>query len=1040
MTFESPIWLWAALLGVPAAILAIRLLGAMTLVRRWSAGVARAGLLALLAITLAGASSVRQTQRLAVIAVIDASGSVRRFAPGGIDQLGQPISAVDRARAWVAASARQRGADDLLGVVLFDGQALAIAAPTAGDPLDRPLEPSGVEGTDIAGALRLARALIPSDAAGRIVLLSDGNQTSGDAVAAAGEVGAGRGTRGPTPIDAVPIQYTLTHEAFIESLDAPPTASAQATVTLRVVLVATGPSRGVLRILEDERSIDASPGVEGDGLRVGLASGRTVVAVAVPLSASRAHRFTALYEPDVTEASSDNPQLSGDTDVANNRAEAFTVTPGRGSILILDGDGQGNPTGAGATLAAVWREAGIGVVLTAPEAMPTDLLSLQAHDLVVLQNVSADAIGPEGQALLASYVRDLGGGLLTLGGRESYGAGGWKGSALEDLVPVSLDLPQRLLAPEVAVVFVMDRSGSMAWSVRGTSRSQQDIANEAAAAAVRSLEPTDLVGVITFNLDHQVVIPLAPNTDPDTSAARILEIYPDGGTATGSALREAQRQLAGVDAKSKHVIVLSDGQAMDADELPGIAQAMSAEGITISSIAIGDGAQVQSMRSVAYYGGGTFYEVVNPTILPRVFLKAVRIMRSPMVREAPFTPLITGAASPLTAGVSSPPELLGMNLTQPRPDPRAINAMVTASGEPVLAHWQVELGQVVSFTSDAWRWGAGWVDWEGYRTLWTQVARLAARPPAARGLELSISISADRLSVRLDASDDDGRPLDLLSIDATVFAPDGTSRDVRLGQIGPGTYSAELSAEQAGSYVVVAKPRRDGQRLPPVVSGASVPEAQEYRSLESNSDLLAQIARAGGGRVRSLDAPVPLFDRTGLEPLRASTPLWPVLVAWTLGVLMLDIGTRRIAWDRLVSRELRGKSVLESMAEATRDRGRQASGALAGLASRRGGVRPSESPVALSELDALDTARQSQEARRVARVASARAAMRADAEASAPTPSTPGPASGGSTGSDGPGTGSIRVQVSTGTPEPDESPLVRAKRRARERLEGGQGG
>jgi uncharacterized membrane protein len=1039
MTFEAPLWLWLALPGIPAALLAIRLLGAMTLLRRWTVAVARAALIALLATTLAGAASVRQTSRLAVIAVIDASGSVRRFAPATPDERGRPVSPLDRARAWLADAARDRGPDDLLGIVLFDGESLAVAAPTAGDALDRPLEPAGVEGTDIAGALRLARALVPADAAARIVLISDGNQTAGDALAAAGEVSAPRGQRGPTPIDAAPITYSLTNETFIESLDAPPTASAQATVTLRVVMVSTTASRGLLRILEDGEPIDASPGLEGSALPIALAPGRTVIAVPAPLSASRTHRFTAIYEPENLDPGADQPRLAGDTDIANNRAEAFTVTPGRGSILVLDGDGQGNPGGPASALADVWRQAGLDVLLLAPEAMPADLLSLQAHDLVVLQNVAAEALGPEGQALLAAYVRDLGGGLLTLGGRESYGAGGWKGSALEELIPVSLELPERLLAPEVAVVFVLDRSGSMAWSVRGTSRSQMDIATEAAAAAVRSLQPADLVGVITFNLDHQVVVPLAPNADPDATAGRILAIYPDGGTATASALREAYRQLAAVEAKTKHVIILSDGQAMDADVLPQIAQQMRDQEITISTIVIGDGAHVDSMRSVAYYGGGTFYEVINPAILPRVFLKAVRILRTPMVREAPFTPLLTGSGSPLTLGLpGAAPQLLGMNLSQPRQDSTAVYPMVTAEGEPVLAHWQVELGQVVSFLSDAWRWGEPWLDWDGYRTLWTQVARLAARPPAPRGLRLDTALVGERLTIRMNAADDAGRPLDLLSIEATVFDPDGSSRDVQLAQTAPGLYEAGVPAGRTGAYVVVAKPRRGDVRMPPVVAGAAVPDAQEYRRLSSDESLLESIAGSTGGRLLSLGAPADLFDRSGLEPLRASTPLWPVLVAWTLAVLLMDIGTRRIAWDRLISRELRGRSIAQSMAEATRDRSRQAAATLTGLASRRAQTPPAGTPqpAALSELDAIDTARRAQDARRAAQISAAREAMRTQAAAAERSAGAGAPP--GALGSSPPAPpSSLPGPAASSPPEGgDDSPLMRAKRRARERLEG----
>ncbi|MEZ6232925.1 MAG: VWA domain-containing protein [Phycisphaerales bacterium] len=778
-SFEAPVWLWLAAIGVPVALLAVRLLASMTGLRRWTAAVARAALFALIAVTLAGAASVRETDRLAVVAVVDVSGSVLRYGPQVVDEQGRREAIVDRVRGWLARSTRGRGPDDLLGIVVFDGQALAVAAPTAGDPLDRPFEAAGAEGSDLGAALRLARALIPADAAGRIVLISDGNQTAGDAIGAAREASSPRGQRGPTPIDVAPIEYRLTREVFVESVDAPASAGAEATITLRVALVATSPSRGVLRVLQDGQSVDATPERDGDALPIELAAGRTVVAVPVALSPARTHRFEVIFEP-AREDSGEGAvpggevRLVGDTDVANNRGEAFTVTPGRGSILILDGDGQGNPGGPGATLANVWREAGIEAELAAPDAMPGDLLSLQRYDMVVLQNVPADALGPERMELLSAYVRDLGGGLLTLGGRESYGAGGWKGSALEELLPVSLDLPERLLSPDLAVVFVMDRSGSMGWRVQGSTRSKQEITSEAAAAAVRSLQATDLVGVVTYNLDHQVVVPLGPNTDPERTATSILGISPDGGTASGSALREAERQLLAVDAKTRHIILLSDGQSMDADILPDMARQMHERGITISTIAVGDGAHIESMRLVAFYGGGTFYEVVNPSVLPRVFLRAVRVLRTPMVRESAFRPLLGVGESPLVAGVSGVdedglPRLMGLNLTQARAETTAINALVTPDGEPVLAHWQVELGQVVSFTSDVWRWGAAWPEWGAFGRCGRRLA-LASRPAAARagpGRDDPGRAACTSASTRPMP----GRPLDLLTIGRRCLHP-----------------------------------------------------------------------------------------------------------------------------------------------------------------------------------------------------------------------------------------------------------------------------
>src|SRR6185295_14897869 len=121
-----------------------------------------------------------------------------------------------------------------------------------------------------------------------------------------------------------------------------------------------------------------------------------------------------------------------------------------------------------------------------------DLLSLQAYDLIALIDVPADALSAATQQNLARYVADTGGGLLMVGGpppsANSFGAGGWKGTPIEPILPVTLDLPDRLVMPSTAVVIILDSSGSMGASVMGSAASQQEIANRGAAAALGALD------------------------------------------------------------------------------------------------------------------------------------------------------------------------------------------------------------------------------------------------------------------------------------------------------------------------------------------------------------------------------------------------------------------------------------------------------------------------------------------------------------------------------------------------------------------------
>lgn len=969
--FEQPLWLWLAAAALPLAVIGFTLFRAMSPARRVSAVVLRAGLLALIAAILAGASSVGKTDTMAVVAVIDESGSVKRFvrSPGSTGGTpAPPMPPEEEVRSALGAAAAKRGADDLLGVVGFDARPWAVATLTRADPTGREFAAPGVEGTDIAAALRLARAMAPPDASARFLLASDGVQTSGDALAAARELAAAH-----VRVDVLPLSYDLKNEVVLGSIDAPPTAAGEAGVTLRIELRATGPSHGVLRVKREGVPVDLNGGAEGDGRRISLKPGVNVETVELRLPPGRVHRFSAEYEPDVLANGAAGPVYDGDSVLANNRAEAFTITPGKGSILLVDGVSGAEAGGAGSGPAAVWRDAGLSVEVVPPTAVPGDMLALEAFDLVVLENVPADAVPIAVQEQLVRFVRDMGGGLVMIGGPDSFAAGGWKGSALEAVLPVLLDLPERVISPRTAILFVLDDSGSMRRYVLGSARTQQELANDAAALAIKSLAKTDLVGVIAFNSDADVVAPLGPNSAPDATAERVRAISPGGGTNAVDALELARREMqrAGAAAKIKQIVVLSDGRSQGEESLPGMCEAFARDGVRVSTIAVGDDAALRTMAEMARRGNGTFYHALNPDALPRIFLKAVRTVRSPLIREEAFTPLARDAGSPLLAGLGAVPPLEGLSLASVREEPSVTTALVTPGGEPVLAHWNAGLGQVVAFTSDASHWAEGWIGWEGYRRLWTSVARQAGRPAAARGFSASARVENGDMTLRVEAADEGGRPLESLSMPATLYAPSGASREVSLTQTGPGVYEGRAAVSETGSHVALVRPSAGGRRLPPVVVGATKSEGAEFRSLKSDEALLRGIAETTGGRVVSL-ADVRggmLFDRAGLTPREALRPLRSLLLLWAIGVLLADIATRRIAWDRWVSRRF-GAGLGRAAAEAVRGRGEVAERTLAGLRARAAaGVGPVEPSLALSEADAARLAAAARDQRRARRLA-----------------------------------------------------------------------
>ncbi|MCW5764386.1 MAG: VWA domain-containing protein [Phycisphaeraceae bacterium] len=1004
--FEQPEFLWITALTIPMAVAGLAWFGAMAGVRRWSAVMVRTLLLATLSAMLAGVSTVRTTDRLAVVAVVDVSGSVRSYVPAAPDAQGRSVGVLERVRAFLAGATDRRGPEDLVGMVVFDGQALAVAPCSTGPVTERVIDVSLAEGTDIESALRLAQGMFPADAARRLLLISDGNQTAGDALrAATAAIGGGP----PVPIDSVALSYRVDGEVVVESVDAPARAAAGATITARVVVSSAAPTSGTLRLLNEGQEADINGSAPGAGLRVTLPAGRSVLLLDVPLGPGRVHRLEAVYEPDPGDAGADRI-------AANNRATAFTLTPGAGSVLLVDGVGRGASDGPGAVLAGTLRSEGIELEVVSPESAPADLLRMQAFDLVILQNVAAEAMPAGVNDMLVRYVTELGGGLVMVGGPESFGPGGWKGTELEAILPVRLDLPERLVMPAAAVLFIIDKSGSMNRAVLGGSRSQQDIANAGAALAIRTLDKNDLVGVIAFDSTFDVVSPLARLDDPQAVAQRVLGIDASGGTNLPPALEEAHRQMRGAEAQIKHVIVLSDGESRGRNRLVDMTASMATDGIKVSTIAVGDSADTEVMAAMAKAGRGEFYRVTDPNILPRVFLKAVRVVRQPMIREEPFTPLLQPGAL-LAAGLdqSTMPPLRGLVLTQPKAGrDRAESASVTyelltPGGEPVLAHWQAGLGQVAAFTSDAHRWAEPWLAWPGYRRMWTQIARSIGRNATGRAADLTSEIRGDRLALRMEATTEQGRPMDLLDVPGAVYAPDGRRMEVRLTQTGPGVYEGDVAATVSGAYVVTLAPRTTGpgaRSLPPVVGGVVRAQGAEFRSMRSDDALLARLSSLTGGRSLSLDDPAGaarlLFDRSGTVPKEARSPLWPLLLPWAMVLLLLDVATRRLAWDRLVSRQF-GRSIRQQAEDALRDRSDQAARTLGSL--RTAETDAAQPASALTEADARALAEEARRRRRESRLA-----------------------------------GPVTEPKTTPTPGQSESSLLEAKRRARERFEEGDRG
>jgi Ca-activated chloride channel family protein len=875
-------------LALPILWLGARSMAGLDPFRKWASVGLRLDLLMLLILILSGARWVEPIKDLTVVMVRDVSRSIENVNSADGSGIQADISR------YVEDRLRAKPPADRVGVIAFDGLPWVDAIPDVtlrnnGSAIRKP-----TDGTDIGQAIQLALATMPQDTMHRIVLFSDGNATTGDldqAVRAA--------TSEHIPIDVMPLRYEIDHEISIDKLVAPSSTKQNAPFTLDVEMRSQnpGPVSATLSITDNGvplimDRIGSDSKIARDVL---LKPGPNVEHLLLPPQPSGAHDFRATLEPV-------GPGTI-DTIAQNNSAEAMTLVLGKSKVLYVEGP----QLDSSEPLRQALISEGIIIEESAPGSVPRTLPQLQQYDAVILVNVPKTLNGLDElqAAALDTYVSDMGGGLIVIGGPDSFGAGGWIGSKLERLLPVDCQPPTRQVMPAGALIIVIDHSGSMGETLGDSGQTKEQAANESAILALKALSSEDQVGVIAFDTDPVWVVPLGLNHHAETTAAAIREISPAGGTEIYPALEaadDAMSRLSPQETPVRHILLLTDGQSMGGDFDRLISQ-MAARGVTLSTVGVGNDIDEALLTRFARLGRGRFYRVSNSKTLPQIFIKEAMTLRNTLIREEPFTPRLRPGISPLVTGIDSLPRLTGMVRTWPKPAPTVEVPIVADNGEPILADWHVGLGQVVAFTSDAERrWAADWVASPMFGKFWTQIVRGAVRPTVSNAAEARIiPTTSGQLKIIVEAAGPDGSFQDFLNMSAKVFGPDPEqpSRTVHLVQTGPGTYEGQFDAPDAGAYLTMVSFAGQNTSSGWTAATYEVDGSAEWHDLKSNEAALQDIAMRTGGRViEPFDQNVDLFDRNDLYPQSASSPLTDLLLMWAMCTLLLDVAIRRIAWDR----------------------------------------------------------------------------------------------------------------------------------------------
>lgn len=845
--------LWPSLVAATIILLAVELFLAWRAHLPLYPVVLRAGALAALLIAWFNPKLFSSVDALDVIVSVDLSRSV--------GQEGR-----EKALAVLESVGRNKNNNTRTGLLGFarapEWEFLPKPEPSASDfgaRLDR-------EETDLQAALQAAAAQVGEGRQGRILLISDGNENRGMALRAAPLLRA-QGTQ----IWTLPVSLARgRNEIYLSDFALPQQVDSSEGFTVEGKIESGRASPARIRLLRDGKLVYER--------ELQLKAGSNTISFRESLTQRGNHSY------ELTVESAD------DTLAENNLLQGVVEVKGPPRVLLVasEKDSQG-------VLARVLRVQGYAAVETGPSSSALTLAELAAFDLLVLDNVPAFQLTHAKLENVEKYVRDLGGGLLVIGGSQSYGAGGYYRTPLERILPVDMRPPARLDLPHVALLFVLDKSGSMGAGPEGGTK--LDLAKAAALAAADIMNPTDQVGILAFDANWDWALPFRQVGKGEWITEKLAGLQSDGGTDLYKAMIEAQRVIAGKQAAIKHVIVLSDGLTDKAD-FNALVTKMARDGITVSTVSVGNDADVALMAEIAKIGKGRGYVALDPQTVPQIFTTETLLISRDLLIEKTVTPTVVAPDGALK-GIAQHnlPPLRGYVLTYPK---NRAELLMKAGNDPLLASWRYGLGRVTAFTSDlSGRWGKEWVTWPVLPQWVSQLSRDVMRKLLDSKMRTEFRADGDAVKVIADLVTKDGKFLNQLNLKASIASANRATQEQLLQQSAPGRYEGRFTPAQRGIHFLTLYAESQTGAAPLQV--ATVPYIaaypREYRELRPNLSLLSRLAEETGGEM--LDAEK---YQAGMQRLYTPTagkgsqgkPIWWPLAAAGLGLFLVDLISRSL--------------------------------------------------------------------------------------------------------------------------------------------------
>lgn len=742
---------------------------------------------------------------------------------------------------------------DTAGVILFGGDPVMenfLSKEPAFEKIN-----SMVKGnyTNIERAITAGISILPEKSKKRVVLITDGEENDGDSHKTAGIL-RDKGI----DFKVFKVDRDRGNEVAVVNVTAPPRLNKNERYNIVVNIKSNFKTTGKL-VLFDGNERAAEEVVE-------ISRGDNKFVFSDIAEGTGLKTYRAVLEAD------------GDSDGRNNEASSIINVLDEPTVLLLEGS-----AGEGEEIAKMLSASGLDYKRMQAEAAPSSLQSLVQYKTIVLSNVSAEKLNNGFLDSLEPYVKDFGGGLVVIGGDDSFALGGYFKTPLEKVLPVNMELKGKKAIPDMSIILVIDRSGSMSDGSGGVTRIE--LAKEAASRVLDSLRDQDIIGVLAFDTGmYWVVEPQKPGNREEIRN-NIGSIRAGGGTSILPPLKEGIKTIKSIDSKIKHVILLTDGQA----EKTGYDDVLSdaaASGITVSTVAVGRDADSNLLKYISQKAGGRFYQTDEYTNLPTIFAKETFMAAKAYINNREFTPrLVSTHPVIINAARGGLPNLLGYVAASPKDTARVV--LESDEGDPILSLWQYGLGKSVAWNSDmSGIWSGNYVSWENNALLWNDIINWTIENYDDEELQIDTQLGGGYAFIDVKQKDSNEE----YATKAIITAPSLVTSEISLTAEAPGQYGGAFKLDEIGSFLIKVVQEEEGEIVRSLGTGLSVPYSPEY-AIDAKTDTLDRLINESGGRY--INSPKEVYEGH-MADVRGRKDLTAILLLLAFSLFLIDIAARRM--------------------------------------------------------------------------------------------------------------------------------------------------